>query len=128
MTNDLTPDTPPPFEQIRRINDAGNEYWSSRDFARVLGYSDYRNFESVVGNARTACFNSGQRVDDHFVEITDMIEVGKINRPREFKLVIQLLHDPETDFGITPKTARIGAFDFRASTRIRRQPSPSSVS
>ena len=33
-----------PFERIRRTNDAGNEYWSSREFAQVLGYSDYRNF------------------------------------------------------------------------------------
>jgi len=53
-----------PFEQIRRTNDAGNEYWSSRDFAKVLDYSDYRNFEQVIEKARTACFNSGQRIDD----------------------------------------------------------------
>jgi len=66
-----------PFEQIRRTNDAGNEYWSSRDFAHVLGYSDYRNFEQVINKARTACFNSGQRIDDHIVDVTDMIEVGK---------------------------------------------------
>jgi len=66
-----------PFEQIRRTNDAGNEYWSSRDFAKVLDYSDYRNFEKVIVKARTACFNSGQRIDDHFVDVTDMIEVGK---------------------------------------------------
>lgn len=66
-----------PFEQIRRTNDAGNEYWSSRDFAKVLDYSDYRNFEQVIEKARTACFNSGQRIDDHFVDVTDMIEVGK---------------------------------------------------
>ena len=26
--------------------------------------------------ARTACFNSGQRVEDHFVEVTDMFEIG----------------------------------------------------
>ncbi len=26
---------------------------------------------------RTACRNSGQRVEDHFVEVTDMIEIGK---------------------------------------------------
>jgi DNA-damage-inducible protein D len=66
-----------PFERIRRTNPAGNEFWSSRDFAKVLDYSDYRNFEAVVEKARTACFNSGQRVEDHFVEITEMIEVGK---------------------------------------------------
>ena len=75
-----------PFEQIKRSNDAGNEYWSSRDFARVLGYSDYRNFDQVIGKARMACFNSGQRIDDHFVDVTDMIEVGK-SAKREVKSV-----------------------------------------
>jgi DNA-damage-inducible protein D len=43
----------------------------------VLDYADYRNFQSVIENARTACFNSGQRVEDHFVDVTDMIQVGK---------------------------------------------------
>ena len=72
MSNEISP-----FEQIRRVNSAGNEFWSSRDFAHVLAYTDYRNFESVIEKARTACFNSGQRVEDHFVEITEMIEIGK---------------------------------------------------
>jgi hypothetical protein len=62
-----------PFERIRRTNAAGAEYWSSRDFAQVLGYSDYRNFEQVARRAKTPCFNSGQRTEDHFVEITEMI-------------------------------------------------------
>jgi DNA-damage-inducible protein D len=76
MTNDLSTGTPSPFEQIRRVNDAGNEYWSSRDFARILGYVNYRHFLAVIEKARTACFNSGQRVDDHFVGIDDMVEIG----------------------------------------------------
>jgi prophage antirepressor-like protein len=42
MNSEMTP-----FERIRRVNPAGNEFWSSRDFARVLGYTDYRNFEAV---------------------------------------------------------------------------------
>lgn len=65
-----------PFERTRRVNDTGHEFWSSRDFAAVLGYSDYRNFELVVQKARTACFNSGQRVEDHFVDVTDMVSIG----------------------------------------------------
>ena len=81
MPNELQPRRPEghqsPFEQIRRTNDAGVEFWSSRDFAQVLGYTDYRNFEQVIQKARTACFNSGQRVEDHFVDITEMIEIGK---------------------------------------------------
>ena len=66
-----------PFERIKRSNAAGVEYWSSRDFAQVLGYADYRNFEQVIHKARAACFNSGQRLEDHFVEVTEMIEIGK---------------------------------------------------
>jgi DNA-damage-inducible protein D len=65
-----------PFEKIKQVNDAGNEYWSSRDFAQVLGYTAYRNFEQVIEKARLACFNSGQRVDDHFVDIDKMVEIG----------------------------------------------------
>jgi DNA-damage-inducible protein D len=66
-----------PFERIRRTNAAGVEFWSSRDFAQVLGYADYRNFEQVIQKARTACFNSAHRIEDHFVDITEMIEIGK---------------------------------------------------
>jgi hypothetical protein len=68
------PNSISPFERIRRSNAAGAEYWSSRDFAQVLGYSDYRNFEQAMNRTKTACFSSGQRVEDHFVEITEMIE------------------------------------------------------
>jgi DNA-damage-inducible protein D len=81
MTNDLQPSPPAghrsPFELIRRTNEAGREFWSSRDFAKILDYGDYRNFEQVIQKARMACFNSGERIDDHFVDITDMIEIGK---------------------------------------------------
>jgi DNA-damage-inducible protein D len=80
MTENLLPHDPDhqsPFERIRRVNDAGNEFWSARDFAGVLGYTDYRNFEQVVAKAKTACFNSGMRIDDHFVDVTEMIEIGK---------------------------------------------------
>lgn len=66
-----------PFERIKRTNDAGMEFWSSRDFAEVLGYGDYRNFEGVVEKAKLSCFNSGQRIEDHFVDLTEMIEIGK---------------------------------------------------
>jgi len=66
-----------PFEQIKRVNPSGQGHWSSRDFARVLGYTDYRNFEHVIEKARLACFNSGQRPEDHFVDVTGMIEIGK---------------------------------------------------
>jgi len=65
-----------PFERIKRTNDAGMEFWSSREFAGVLGYGDYRNFEAVIEKAKMACFNSGHRLEDHFVDITEMVAIG----------------------------------------------------
>ncbi len=66
-----------PFELIRRLNDSGNEFWSSRDLAELLGYTQYRNFEAVIGKAKLACFNSGQRTEDHFADVSIMIDIGK---------------------------------------------------
>jgi len=66
-----------PFERIKRTNDAGMEFWSSRDFSEILGYGDYRNFEGVIEKAKLSCFNSGYRIEDHFVDVTEMIEIGK---------------------------------------------------
>ena len=65
-----------PFERIKRTNDAGMEFWSSREFAGVLGYGDYRNFEGVIEKAKMACFNSGHRLEDHFVDVTEMVTIG----------------------------------------------------
>ncbi|MDM1065426.1 DNA damage-inducible protein D [Myroides odoratimimus] len=65
------------FEQIRQIDEAGNEYWSARDLAKILEYSEYRHFLPVVGRAKIACENSGQDITDHFEDILDMIAIGK---------------------------------------------------
>ena len=65
------------FEQIRRVNDNGNEYWSARDLAKVLEYSEYRHFLPVIVRAKEACKNSGQNIGDHFEDILEMILTGK---------------------------------------------------
>ena len=50
------------FEQIRKIDSSGNEYWSARDLAKALEYSEYRHFMPVIERAKDACKNSGQRI------------------------------------------------------------------
>lgn len=64
------------FEKIKRIDDNGAEYWSSRDLARELEYSDYRNFLAIVNKAKVACENSGEVIHNHFVETDEMVQIG----------------------------------------------------
>lgn len=64
------------FESVKCEDSNGNEYWSSRKLAKVLEYADYRNFTSVIGKAKEACQNSGIPVENHFVDITEMVGIG----------------------------------------------------
>jgi len=64
------------FEEIKRINEHGAEYWMARRLAKVLDYSEYRNFLPVIEKAKTACRKSGQAIADHFVEMHEMVDIG----------------------------------------------------
>ena len=65
------------FEELKKINNRGVEFWSARDMARELGYSEYRHFLPVIKKAKISCKNSDQSIKDHFEDFLDMIEVGK---------------------------------------------------
>lgn len=65
------------FEQIKHIDENGVEYWSAREMAKVLEYSEYRHFLPVIEKAKEACSNSRNRPSDHFEDILEMIEIGK---------------------------------------------------
>ncbi len=66
-----------PFEAIRQVSEAGNEYWSARDLGKLLGYGEYRFFKNAIQKAEEACENSRQAVSDHFVHTHGMIGLGK---------------------------------------------------
>lgn len=64
------------FESIKQFDDDGNEYWLARPLAHILEYADYRNFQNVIDKAKVACRNSHHEVSDHFVDVTEMVELG----------------------------------------------------
>lgn len=64
------------FEDIRQCNEKGEEFWSARNFAKVLQYSEYRHFLPVIEKAKKACKNSEKTVENHFEHILEMVRIG----------------------------------------------------
>ena len=65
------------FEEIKKINDHGAEYWSARDLQPLLGYSQWRRFEDAVKRAMVSCQQSGNTPDYHFAGAGKPITGGK---------------------------------------------------
>lgn len=64
------------FETIKRIDDNGKEYWSSRELSSTLEYADYRKFLNVIDKAKVACENSKELIHNHFVHMDEMVNLG----------------------------------------------------
>jgi DNA-damage-inducible protein D len=65
------------FEEMKRVNDHGAEYWSARDLQPLLGYSQWRRFEDAVQRAITSCRQSGNEPNYHFAGAGKPITGGK---------------------------------------------------
>ena len=64
------------FEAHAQQTENGVEYWLARDLQHLLGYSEWRNFTTVINKAKTACEVSGHGIPDHFVDVNKMVELG----------------------------------------------------
>ena len=65
------------FENIKHIDEFGNEYWSARELKDVLEYSQWRRFNEVIEKAKESCINSNYNVLDHFAGVGKMIQIAK---------------------------------------------------
>lgn len=63
------------FEDIKHEHDK-IEYWSARDLQALLGYTKWENFEKAILRAQEATKNSGYDINDHFLEVRKMVELG----------------------------------------------------
>ncbi len=63
------------FERLVKT-ESGVEFWLARDLQGLLGYANWQNFVEVIAKAITACDNSGQRSEDHFIGGSKMVRVG----------------------------------------------------
>jgi len=64
------------FEAHGQQTEEGIAFWLARDLQYLLGYGEWRNFNTVISKAKTACEVSGHAVADHFVDVTKMVELG----------------------------------------------------
>ena len=75
------------FESIKHTSEDGSEFWYSRELFTVLEYTQWRNFAKVIDKARITCKNSGYDIDDHFAEVSKIVEAGATSKPViDFKL------------------------------------------
>ena len=65
------------FEEMKKHNEHGSEYWSARDLQPLLGYSQWRRFEEAINRAITSCGQSGNNPDYHFAGAGKPITGGK---------------------------------------------------
>ena len=64
------------FENIKHIDEYGNEYWSARELQTALDYKKWQKFINVIENAKTACEQSKFITDDHFTQVGKMVDIG----------------------------------------------------
>jgi len=64
------------FEKTKQLDKNGNEFWKARSLAKLLEYSDFRNFLRVIDKAKESCRNSKNKITDHFGDINEMVTIG----------------------------------------------------
>ncbi len=76
------------FEDIKHIDELGNEYWLARELMPLLEYSLWQRFSNVLRKATENCLNSNHKVSDHFIGTDKMINLAKnaVRNIQDYKL------------------------------------------
>lgn len=64
------------FEELKKTNQHGAEYWSARELQPLLGYDQWRRFEAAIKRAIISCNKSGNEPNYHFAGAGKMVELG----------------------------------------------------
>ena len=64
------------FEEIKHIDEYGNEYWYARELMSALEYKRWDKFSNVIENAKTACERSKFTIEDHFSQVGKLVSIG----------------------------------------------------
>lgn len=65
------------FDSIINTEEKDNiEFWYARDLQIQLGYKRWENFIETIKKAMQSCENAGIEGDNHFREVTKMVQIG----------------------------------------------------
>lgn len=65
-----------PFDEIRKIDQRGSEYWSAREIYKLFHYTRWEDFKMALARAFLACKNSDQNPKDHMHTSTTTVIIG----------------------------------------------------
>ena len=71
------------FEDIKHVNEFGEEYWEARELMKVLGYSKWSNFKKVIDKAKISCNLSKIEVKSHFADVGKIVKAGVTSKEVE---------------------------------------------
>ncbi len=76
------------FEKSKHVDENGIEFWKARELLPLFGYKTWQAFEEVIKRAARAAQKSGQTVEDHFRQLTKMVETGSraVRQIKDWKL------------------------------------------
>ena len=64
------------FEQIKKQDESGSEYWTSRDLCVALGYSTYQKFTRTINKAIAIVNHKGLNTAELFNHTVEMVRLG----------------------------------------------------
>ena len=76
MTKELEKYEKMTFEEIKHVDDNGNEYWYARELQQILGYKEWRYFSAVIEKAQVACSQSNNNINANFGVNTKIVKTG----------------------------------------------------
>lgn len=79
--NDIEEYTEKNFEDIKHIDEHGNEFWEARELQQILGYKEWRYFSAVIEKAQIACSQSNNNINSNFGVNTKIVPAGKTTKP-----------------------------------------------
>jgi len=66
MNNELETYKEKTFDDIKHIDEMGNEYWEARELMTALEYSKWEHFAKVINKSKISCKLSGFNPEEHF--------------------------------------------------------------